>query len=402
MQSYKAMQSYSSKIDTLFSSTTTQQSQLDNIANSAIMRGTYAFTQGNYGGAITAFKMAIGLSPYGDNTLSAYQLMANAYQQQGKTGDAIKSYQQASKLFPQSDIPYASLGDIYYGQKNYTAAEGQYAMAVKLNPTLASNVYSLGQAYMAEGKYTAAETQFKKVTQLSPTDPSGYYALGQDYHKMRRYDDAITQLNKAIQLNRSFPAAHLELGMTYADMNQMDKANEQANLLGNMDQTSQTTLQNYIYQAASPKFLGVYTTSSFVAFDGPGTALSTMDSSLASPNSSQTYAMNFIFSKSMDASSVQNLSNWNIGRSTGKEQGGSYNWGLPVKSNDTNISPLPVSVIYNPNTLTANVSFKITQNSSGNGIMDPSHVMFKFAGMDAYGKSMDNSADQYSGISQIV
>lgn len=386
----------------LFSATTSQQSQMDAIANSSLSRGLDSYTNGNLTGAITDFKRAIGLSPYSDNSLKAFQMMADAYQRLGKPDEAIKAYQQAARLFPQSDIPHAKLGDIYYGQKNYKAAEGEYTLAVRLNPTLSSNVYSLGQAYMAEGNFSAAEAQFKKVIQLSPNDPSGYYALGQDYRKMGLYDDAVTQLNKSIQINRNFSDSHLELGMTYADKQQMDKAKEQADFLSNVDQSLSTKLKNYISQLTAPMFLGAYTLSKFSVTAGPGTTLSSMDSVLASPDSSQTYTMNFIFSKDMDASSVQNITNWFISRSTGSETGGAYNWGLPVQPIDTNILPLPLSVMYNPDTLTATVSFKLTQNSAGNAIIDPSHIMFKFSGLDSYSQAMDQSADQYSGISQIV
>jgi hypothetical protein len=114
------------------------------------------------------------------------------------------------------------------------------------------------------------------------------------------------------------------------------------------------------------------------------------------------YSMNFIFNKDMDPQSVQNISNWFISKSTSSETGGAYNWGLAVKPTEANISPLPISVIYNPDTLTASVSFKITQNAAGDGTLDPSHIMFKFSGLDTYKNSMDLSADQYSGISQIV
>jgi hypothetical protein len=113
--------------------------------------------------------------------------------------------------------------------------------------------------------------------------------------------------------------------------------------------------------------------------------------------------MNFTFSKDMDPQSVQDISNWLISRATtGAGPGGAYNWGLAVKPTEVNISPLPISVVYNSDTLTATVSFNVTQNSQGNGTLDPSHILFQFAGQDTDGNSMDPSANQYDGISQII
>lgn len=390
------------KIDALFSSTTIQQSQRDSLANTNLSRGTEQFQKGNYDGAIRSFKTAISLSPYGDNTIKAYQLLVNAYQKQGKTDEAIKAWKQASSLFPQSDVAHAGLGDIYYSQKDYAAAEKEYRQAVKLNPTDSSNNYSLGQAYMSEGLYVQAATQFKKVIQFKPQDPSGYYALGQVYHKMGNNDEAIDQFQKAIQKKSKFGDAVLELGKTYADMNQMDKANDQVDALKNISTSYSTDLQNYIFEKSDPKFLSVYSLGKFNMFGDPGTSLSAMDSSLASPNSSQTYTMNFIFNKQMDASSVMNIYNWTITKADGSASGGAYNWGLPVQSTDTNISPVPLAVTYSTDTMIATLTFKISQNSTGDGTIDPEHIIFKFAGLDSYGNSMDKSADQYSGVSKIV
>jgi hypothetical protein len=127
-----------------------------------------------------------------------------------------------------------------------------------------------------------------------------------------------------------------------------------------------------------------------------------MNSALSDPNSSHIFTMNFAFSKEMDSASVQNASNWLITRASGAEVGGAYNWGLAVKPSETNVSPAPLSVTYNSKTRTAQVMFRITQNSEANATLDPSHIMFKFSGVDAYGNSMDQSADQYGSFSKIL
>jgi hypothetical protein len=66
------------------------------------------------------------------------------------------------------------------------------------------------------------------------------------------------------------------------------------------------------------------------------------------------------------------------------------------------ISPIPVSVAYDASSASATVSFLIQQNAAGTGTIDPSHIMFKFSGSDMYGNTMNTTADEYGGISQIV
>jgi hypothetical protein len=95
------------------------------------------------------------------------------------------------------------------------------------------------------------------------------------------------------------------------------------------------------------------------------------------------------------------MANWSISRSTEARTGGPYNWGN-ITETDVKVTSTPVCVLYDPATLTAKVTFSITQNATGNGTIDLSHLVFKFKGTDTYGNVMDTAADEYSGISRIV
>ncbi|MBI5639123.1 MAG: tetratricopeptide repeat protein [Nitrospirae bacterium] len=388
--------------DALFSATNNQQAQFDNLSNNALSRGINAFMQGDYQKAVTEFRRSIGLSPYSENALKTFQFMADAYLNMGRPDEAISAYNQAARLYPSSDTPLLNLGNIYFQEGRYREAEDAYKKAVGLNPSAPINVYSLGQVYSATGRYAEAETQFRKVQQISPRDPSSFYALGQTYRRMGRYDDAISQLESAIGINKNFADVHVELGLNYLDMKNYDKAWEQVDILSDMDTALSAELQNQILKASPPKLLTAYNLSGFNMLAGPGTQVSEFDPSLASAESSKTFTMNFIFSKDMDTISVQNISNWGISRENGTNSGGPYNWGIQLPSSEVTIPSIPLSVIYHPDTLTADVMFRITQNAAADGTIDPSHILFRFYGKDAYGNAMDTSADEYSGLSKIV
>jgi hypothetical protein len=64
--------------------------------------------------------------------------------------------------------------------------------------------------------------------------------------------------------------------------------------------------------------------------------------------------------------------------------------------------PRPAYVLFDEKTNTATVNFWISQNDNADATIDPRHIVFKFSGMDAYGKAMDTSADEYSGFSGIA
>ncbi len=389
----------SDAIGALFTATSPQQDQYDSLANNALSRGIDFYQQGNYEGAAKEFQRAIGLSPHSSYTQDAYDYMVQSLLKLSRTDDAIQAYRQAIKLDPTNDSYHVHLGNIYFSLGRYDDARSEYNEAVNLNPISTLNWYSLGQAYMQTGNYAGAEQAFKTVNAYSPGGAT--FALGQLYHLMGRYDDAVAELKSALLVNKDFGYAYLELGLVYADRKEFEKAEEQVSILSSIDQSLALQLSSYIYQQKSPQILAAYSTD-FISTGGPGTKASDLDPSLAEPNASKYFTMHFVFSKAMDASTVASPAYWRITRADGRNRGGVYNWGLPLAPTELYLSPIPVSVVYHQDSQTADVIFKITQNASGNGTLDPSHLVFKFQGMDVYGEAMDPAADEYSRISMIV
>ena len=389
-------------INYLFSAIPVSQSQLDGLSNRALSRGIDLYMKQNYGDAVKEFRRAAGLSPFSENAAKAYDFMARAYLLDGDTDAAIKTYKEAIRIYPARDAFRVSLGDIYYKQGQISEAEVEYTAAIKLNPNSPDSRYALGQVYLNSEKYSEAEAEFKKVVSLSPQSTIGYYGLGQTYRKTGDYKDAITQLEKAITLDRSFDNGLLELGYTYADMGDLDNANSMADTLSAKGSSLAGDVTDYIYEITAPKFLMVYSANGFNDSLGPGTPVSSLDSTLSASQAEKSFTMRFAFTKGMDPSSVQNPFNWWISRASGTNAGGAYNWGMSIPSTETSIRAIPVSVIYDPEAFSADVTFKAVQNAAGDGTIDPSHIMFRFYGKDAYGKAMDLTADEYSGISEIV
>lgn len=387
--------------DLLFSATTPTVAMMDNIAGGALGRGIDAFTAKNYDMAVREFRRAVSLSPYSDNALKAFEYMANAFIRSGKTSEATKTYRQAIKVFPSADGLNLSLGNLLFSEGEYEEAVEQYQIAVRKNTAVGQNFYALGQGYLTLKRYDEAEAQFKRVIQMSPQDSGGYYALGQTYRMAGRYEEAQVQLEKALRLEKDFANAHYELGMLYAEQQQIAKAQAELNILDDYNSEFYADLQNTITANSAPRFLVAYINNLNLA-SGPGTKVSSLDPSLATPGASKSYTMSFLFDKNMDAAAIQNIANWNISRSSGPDTGGLYNWGMKLPSTEINLNPMPVSVVYDPELLTAKVTFKITQNASGDGTIDLSHLVFKFRGTDIYGNAMDTAKDQYNRFSKIV
>jgi tetratricopeptide (TPR) repeat protein len=377
----------------MFSALLSQDTLRSQASTTALSSGLTQYQNGKYTQAIASFKQATAYSP--DN-IDAYNYMAKAYLQQGKTTEAIKAYKVSLSIDrTQSDI-HTELANIYFSEKRYSEAEAEFKTAEKLAPTDNLAPYSLGQLYLQTERYAEAETQFKKVISMTPKDGNVYYALGSTYNKMGRFDDAVTQLEKATELKSDFAVAYFELGAAYNGLGDSENAQKQADTLLSLDTTLYLELKNDI---SKPRIFAANSgNSTFNPVLGAGTPLAFLSADLLYPNASKDFTMQFQFDSEMDATSVSNITNWSITRASGGAAG-IYNNGLPLnQGNETIISPIPKFVTYDATTYQATVTFSIAQNPYGTGVIDPSHLVFKFSGKDMDGKTMDESADQYSGF----
>jgi tetratricopeptide (TPR) repeat protein len=325
------------------------------LAGGALGRGVDSYSAMDYSAAVREFRRSIALAPYSDNARNAFEYLAQALVQSGKTAAAITTYKQALKVFLSDDNLNLKLGNLYFGEGRYSEALEQYSTAVKKTPAMSQNYYSLGQGYLALGRYGEAEEQFKKVIQSLPQDSGGYYALGQTYRMAGKHDEAQEQLDKALALKKDFSYAHFELGMVFAELQQIDKANDELDILDEVAPELVSELQGKILEKTPPQFLAAYTLKINLA-SKPGTLVSSLDASLATPLARKTFTVNFVFDKTMDSASVQNIANWSISRSTSGDTGGPYNWGIKTPATEVSVAPMPLSVSYRPDLATATLT----------------------------------------------
>jgi Flp pilus assembly protein TadD len=387
---------FSSQADKLNSALSSSSSSLPQLANYALQRGLTALQNNKPDQAINAFRMAVGVDP--TNT-TAWNYLGNTYLQKNDTKNAISAFKMATSIDPTDPNGFNNLGNAYLQAKDNKNAEAQFKLSIKASPNSSTPYYTLGLLYAKEGRNTEAEQQFAVVQRLSPQDANGYYGMGMAYNNEGKYDEAITQLNKATRLKKNFDNAVYELGKAYAGKGDMDSANDQISTLKAMPaSTNGAELAAELKDTITkPEMSGVdMSKSTFTPIFTNQTPLFMLDISLLQPNTSKDFTMTFQFNSNMDPSSAQNISNWSITKGSSLP-GGLYDNGVII-GQDTPVSPVPKSVAYDATTNEATVTFTLSQNSSGNATIDPSHLVFKFAGKDVNGKQMDSSSDEYAGF----
>lgn len=397
------MDVFSVSSDSLFTFSSQQNAVKENIALRALNTGLEQFSAEHYELAITSFKRAISMAPTADSAINAYDYMARAQLTQGDTDGAIATYQRALRLAPNRDDLHMQLGKIYTTEARFEEARAEYELAVKYNPSSA-NRYALGQGYLGAGQYDDAIREFEIVRQQDTRDPYGYFGLGQAYAKQGNFDAAIDAFKNATAIQYDYLDAYAELGYAYVDSGQLDLANDMVanlNTLSPDDTSLATSLSQYIYEKTQPKMTASYVSelyTPFVATNGPRTTLAGMSSYLANAGAEHVFSMVFQFDKPMDRASVENIFNWNIARASGTGRADGYNYDMIIPSTEVSLAPTPMGVYYDDTTQTATVLFKIRQNETADGTLDPSHINFSFKGKDVIGLAMDERADMYSGF----
>jgi tetratricopeptide (TPR) repeat protein len=289
--------------------------------------------------------------------------------------------------------------------KQYALAEEQFKRSASLDPTDPVADYTLGVMYTETEQYKDAESQFKKVQKTSPRDGNVAYSLGVLYNKMGNPEDAAKQLRQALDLKKDFAAANYELGAAYVSMGEMDKADDQLSVLISKDLGLANDLL-FLMEKPEISYIEESNNISFNSQLGGGTPLWMLDpSQLSTAGATVRVAVAIQFSIEMDAASVMNPANWNISRAR-DSKGGYYNNTMPIGPNEATIPNRPFSVSYDPSTHQARVFFLVNQGSTidilngNNGTtIDPSHLAFKFSGIDKAGRKMSTTRDQITGYS---
>ena len=379
--------------DYLFSAVTQSQNQQATIAKYSLLKASQLLQAKKYPEAIAQLKKTLALDP---TSLDAYSTLGSTYLQMGNTKDAINTYKNLIRVNPTSADAYNSLGNAYLQGGNQAEAEKQYKTSARMDPSSTYAPYTLGNLYLEQERFAEAETQFSKVVKMAPKDAHGYYGLAAVDNKLGRYSDAVTHAKQAIALKKDFAEPHFELGAAYLALDRKDEAREQATILEEMDTTLASDLRTMLI---APKMVAsVPSTTNFSTLKGPGTLLKTLHPSLLFPNSSKDFTMTFQFDSEMDVASVMNIANWSISKASGG-QAGIYNNGVTLHpETQVKVPDNPKRVLYNSETMQATLFFTLSQNSAVSAEIDPSHIVFKFSGVDNYGKAMDTSADEVDGF----
>jgi len=202
----------------------------------------------------------------GHKTAELDNLLAEAYQGNNQTQDAINALRDATQLDPEDESNYVDLATLctnneaydlglevikvglhYHPQSDrlifqrgvieammnhFDLADQDFQLASSLAPEKNLSYVALGVSYMQRGSLPEAIKTLRQRTKEKPNDYTLQYLLGEALLRSgaapgdATFTEAKAALEKSVKLNAKFPAAQIDLGKIYLKENRLDDAQQ--------------------------------------------------------------------------------------------------------------------------------------------------------------------------------
>ena len=156
----------------------------------------------------------------------AQRRLGNVYFNQRQYSAALRELRIAESLDPQDHLLHNSLGSVYAAKKKYDLAIIHFQKALSLKPDYAPAHNNLGSAYLLKGDWDAAITCLKELTSdlIYATPHYPLTNIGWAYYNKNNYRLAESYYLQALDIDQDYPKARRGLGLTYLAMGKTDAA----------------------------------------------------------------------------------------------------------------------------------------------------------------------------------
>jgi transcriptional regulator with PAS, ATPase and Fis domain len=113
-----------------------------------------------------------------------YLYLGALYKSAGNNTSALKAFESALKLDPDSELVNANIGDVYFKEDSYDEAIKYYKKAISVSVDYFKKSYlhnDLGLAYFRKGLFEEAIESFKSAIIQNPANTNAVYNLGTIY-----------------------------------------------------------------------------------------------------------------------------------------------------------------------------------------------------------------------------
>jgi tetratricopeptide (TPR) repeat protein len=197
----------------------------ENIANSQMpyaysVLGNMQSASGHYREALSSFKEALKIYP---NHLGAIYGVARAYAFL-KDKEKSLSYFRKAVLISPSHNTHNNLGFAYTSFNHLDEGIKEFNKALAINPNFAEAHYNLGHTHIKKKNYQQGINYYKKAIEQRPGYLKAYFNLGVTYEFLNNPLKAIEYYQKIVTQKPDHMLAHFGLGNAYLKSNQIKAA----------------------------------------------------------------------------------------------------------------------------------------------------------------------------------
>jgi protein O-GlcNAc transferase len=179
------------------------------LGNAALINYALALVQtGDASGAVRLYERALVLGPDSATLREDYGV---AYLQQADLDHAIAQFRAGVAMAPQSAQLHYDLGLALKLKDDLNGAISELTRGAALDATLPDPAYTLGVIYMQQGRFAEAAAQLRMVTALQPANGEAWAMLGGVLKDSDDSAGAIDAIHHAAALEPEQPSLHVQL-----------------------------------------------------------------------------------------------------------------------------------------------------------------------------------------------
>ena len=168
---------------------------------------------GNQQEAIRVYQIATALHP---NTLPLYHNLGGLYMQTGQLAEAISAFQRLIQLDDTDAEAYLHLGWLHARQRKFTEAQTYLQNAIQRDKNLIPAYYGLAEVYAQQRLFADAIAVYQQLTSIHPNEAKAWVRQGVLHLKQQQVSDAILAFTRAIAVDENSADAHNNLAWLYA------------------------------------------------------------------------------------------------------------------------------------------------------------------------------------------
>ena len=166
-------------------------------ARQAASRGVAAFQQGDFEGAVAAFREAVREDPSDAGTRLN---LGSALVRLGQLEQALEEYRRVLEQDPDNALTHFNVGTTMARLGDAEGAVRHYREAIRVDPEYLNARFNLANALRRRGDSENAEQHYRRVIELDPGNPGAWLGEAQCMIDSGRFEQALRRLEEGVQV----------------------------------------------------------------------------------------------------------------------------------------------------------------------------------------------------------